>query len=374
MDATMILALNAGSSTVKYALFSSSGRDVEELCADTVEYGDGEQIPACVREILKRVEGTTEGKPIAAIGHRIVHGGEVFTKPVQIDATVLTELEQLIPYAPEHLPQEIMCIEACRKHVPDVPQVGCFDTAFHATMPKKAELIALPEALRAKGIRRYGFHGISYAYLLEELQKVDPEAIQKRIVLAHLGNGASMAAVKHGRCIDTTMGFTPASGLIMGTRIGDIDPGVAWYLVKQAGMSIDEMYECMHAESGLLGLSGSTADMRMLLEREESDPKAAQAIDLFCYRVQCMIGAYAAALEGIDVLVFSGGIGEHAAKIRARVCEPLGHLGISLSVTENANHAPVISSSKSAVAVRVMHTDEQRMIALWTAHVLDSSA
>jgi acetate kinase len=293
------------------------------------------------------------------------------TEPELVTQGLLDELHRLGPYDPEHLPGEIALVEAIRDRHPKLPQVACFDTAFHRTMPRVAKLYPLPRRFDAKGVQRYGFHGLSYAYLMEELARVaGREAAQGRVILAHLGNGASLAAVRGGKSIDTSMGFTPTAGLPMSTRSGDLDPGLAPYLQRTEQMTTEQFFHMVNHESGLLGVSETSSDMRDLLAREASDLRAAEAVALFCYQTKKWIGAFAAALGGLDTLVFAGGIGENAAPVRARVCEGLGHLGVTLSEPRNAGHANVISMDASPTTVRVIHTDEELMIARSVSRVL----
>jgi acetate kinase len=250
---------------------------------------------------------------------------------------LLDELHRIRPYDPDHLPREIELIEAFRQRHPKLPQVACFDTAFHQTMPRVAKLLPIPRRFDAKGIQRYGFHGLSYAYLMEELARLgDPAATKGRVILAHLGNGASLAAVRDGKSMDTSMGFTPTAGLVMSTRSGDLDPGLAPYLARTEQMTTKQFYEMVNHESGLLGVSETSSDMRDLLDHEKQDVRAAEAVALFCYQAKKWIGSFAAALGGLDTLVFAGGIGENAPLVRARICEGLGFLGIELNESRNA--------------------------------------
>ena len=293
------------------------------------------------------------------------------SEPERVTPELLDELRRIMPYAPEHLPREIELIEAFRKRHPKLPQVACFDTAFHRTMPRVARLLPIPRRYEAKGVQRYGFHGLSYAYLMEELVRLgDPAATTGRVILAHLGNGASMAAVRDGKSIDTSMGFTPTAGLVMSSRSGDLDPGLVSYLARSEQMSAAQFQEMVSHASGLLGVSETSSDMRDLLDRETQDVRAAEAVELFCYQARKWIGAYAAALGGLDTLVFAGGIGENAPAVRARICDGLQFLGIEIEEKRNVTNAGVISAETSRVAVRVMHTDEEVMIAKSVCHVL----
>ena len=276
-----------------------------------------------------------------------------------------------MPIDPTHLPQAIAAIEAVGRAYPAVPQVACFDTAFHGRMPRVAKLYALPSQLAEEGVIRYGFHGLSYEYVMEELRRLDPKAAAGRIIVAHLGNGASMAAVLGGVGVDTTMGFTPTGGLVMGTRSGDLDPSVPLFLLQERGMSPTEVSDLLNKRAGLLGVSGTSADMRDLLDREPTDGRAAEAIALFCYQAKKFLGALAAALGGLDTLVFTGGIGEHSATVRERVCEGLEFLGVRLDPDRNSAHARVVSSNGSAVTVRVVPTDEDLMVARHTRRLIE---
>jgi len=297
------------------------------------------------------------------VGHRVVHGmtrGE----PEPVTPALLDELRRIEPYASEHLPLEIELMEAVRQRYPALPQVACFDTAFHRGMPRVASLLPIPRRYEAAGVRRYGFHGLSYEFLLGELARIgDPAATRGRAILAHLGNGASLCAVRDGKSIDTSMGFTPTAGLVMGTRTGDLDPGLVSYLARTEKMTLDQFHHMVNRESGLLGVSGISSDLRDLLVRESDDVRAAEAVALFCYQAKKWIGSFAAVLGGLDTLVFAGGIGENAPPIRERICHGLGFLGIELNHAQNAKHAPLISTDDARVKVRVIHTDEELMIA-----------
>jgi acetate kinase len=310
--------------------------------------------------------------PLAAIGHRVVHGGPKYSAPQRITAEMIGELRQLSPFDPEHLPEEIMLIQAVRRRFPELPQVACFDTAFHHDLPRVARMLPIPRRYGAQGVRRYGFHGLSYAFLMEELARVaGAQAAQGRIVLAHLGSGASLAAVHGGKSVDTSMGFTPAAGVPMSTRSGDLDPGLVWYLARTEQMSAKQFNEMVNFHSGLLGISETSSDIRELLEREARDARAAEAVALFCYQVKKWIGAFAAALGGLDTLVFAGGIGENAPAIRARICSGLEFLGIELDGERNARNAALSSTDAGRVEVRIIHTDEELMIARSVARVLN---
>jgi acetate kinase len=307
---------------------------------------------------------------LGAVGHRVVHGMQ-HSRPERVTPELLRELHGIVAYDSEHLPRELELIEAVDGAHPHLPQVACFDTAFHRGMPRVAKLLSIPRRLQAKGLERYGFHGLSYTFLMSELVRLeDPAAARGRVILAHLGNGASLAAVRDGRCIDTSMGFTPTSGLVMSTRSGDLDPGVLGFLAATEGMDTAACQRMVTHESGLLGVSETSSDIRDLLERESADVRAAEAVTLFCYQVKKWIGSFAAALGGLDTLVFAGGIGETAASIRARICGGLEFLGIVLDAARNAASAALVSGDSGPVAVRVIRTDEESVIAAMTVHAL----
>jgi acetate kinase len=307
---------------------------------------------------------------VAAVGHRVVHGMQ-YDEPMRITPALLEQLHRIALYDPDHLPLEIELMEALQQRDPQRPQVACFDTAFHRTLPRVAQLLPIPRRYEALGVRRYGFHGLSYAYLLEELARIGgADAARGRIILAHLGNGASMAAVRDGKSVDTTMGFTPAGGLPMGTRPGDLDPGVAWWLMDAGKLNAKQFNHLISHESGLLGVSETSADMSDLLAREAADVRAAEAVALFCYEARKRVGALAAALGGIDVLVFAGGIGENSPIVRARICDSLGFLGVALDEDQNSANAGVISVTGARVSVRVLRTDEESMIARTVCRLL----
>jgi acetate kinase len=380
-----ILTINGGSSSLKFAVFTAadpierllSGRvervgsagsrlvvrdaDGGRLEDRAVEAPDQAAAAALVVEQLARGPGLAA---FAAVGHRVVHGGDRFVEPAPVTAAMLDQLQRISPLDPEHLPGEIALIEAIGRALPVVPQVACFDTAFHRAMPRSAQIVPIPRRYWGLGIRRYGFHGLSYTYLMEELARTaGPEEVRGRVILAHLGSGASLAAVREGRCLETTMGFTPASGLVMGTRAGDLDPGLVAFLAHAEGMTPEQFHRMANQESGLLGVSETSADLRDLLAREGSDVRAAEAIDLFCYRIKSGFGALAAVLGGLDTVVFSGGIGENSPEVRRRVCEGLGFLGIALDDGRNASGEPLISADSSPTRVRVIQTDEEVVIA-----------
>jgi acetate kinase len=393
-ESANILAVNGGSSSIKFALYSATGElrrrfsgkidrigfpDArltlagidEESRSESVDTADHAAGAAAVIDVIAH---RASADAVAAIGHRIVHGGPKYSEPQRLTPEVLDELRRLSPYDPEHLPAEIRLIEAFAEHYPGLPQLACFDTAFHRDMPRAARILPIPRRYESQGIRRYGFHGLSYAYLLEELARVaGPGAANGRVILAHLGNGASIAAVRGGKCIDTSMAFTPAAGLPMSTRSGDLDPGLVWYLARSEGMTPEQFNRMVNDESGLLGVSETSSDMRDLLRRESEDLRAAEAVEMFCYQAKKWIGAFAAALGGLDTLVFAGGIGENAAPVRERICAGLEFLGLDLVSERNLAGAPLISSATSTAAVRVMRTDEEVMIARAVHRAIASS-
>jgi acetate kinase len=361
-----ILTINAGSSSIRCALFAAGARP-RKLMDQKIERIGDEPVGATADRLVQMLAARSIGAP-DAIGHRVVHGMR-HTQPERVTPELLEELHSITPFDPEHLPREIALIEALQKRFPNVPQVACFDTAFHRHMPLVAKLLPIPRRYASKGVERYGFHGLSYTFLLEELGRLgDPAAAQGRIILAHLGSGASLAAVRNGGCIDTSMGFTPTAGLVMGTRSGDLDPGLMSYLAHSESMTAAQFQAMVNHESGLLGISETSADVRDLLERESGDARAREALALFCYQAKKWIGAFAAALGGVDTLVFAGGIGENSAAVRSRICEGLQFLGIEIDEALNERHAARISAA--TVTVRVIRTDEESVIAALTGRVL----
>ena len=391
-DQSCILTINGGSSSIKFALYkvgdiptrllhgkidriglkdstltfnNDTGDKQATLKAGVSDYHSS------VTFLMDWLEKQDIFSSVMAVGHRVVHGMN-HTGPELITHELLDELHRIAPYDPDHLPGEIVLIEAFRRRHPKLPQVACFDTAFHSSMPRIAKLLPIPRRFDSIGIQRYGFHGLSYAYLMEELTRVAGTiASQGRVILAHLGNGASMAAVLNSKSIDTSMGFTPAGGLMMGSRPGDLDPGVAWYMIRSENMSLKQFNNLINHESGLLGISETSADMRDLLAQETHDIRAVEAVALFCYQAKKWIGAYAAVLGGLDTLVFAGGIGENCPSIRSRICEGLGFLGIEIEENRNMSGAPLISIDKGQVSVRVIHTDEELMIAKTVSKLLN---
>jgi len=387
-----ILTINGGSSSIKFAVFEA-GKSLRRTLAGTIdrigspeatllEKGvdpddtESRSIKApdhtvALAVLMGWLEEHCGEDAFTAVGHRVVHGGPTYSEPRRITTEMVLELQRLSPFDPEHLPEEILLIEAFQRRFPDLPQVACFDTAFHHDLPRVARLLPIPRRYEALGVRRYGFHGLSYAFLMEELTRLAGEAAARgRVILAHLGNGASMAAVSDTKPLDTSMGFTPTAGLVMSTRSGDLDPGLFWYLARTEGIDAKGFNEMFNSRSGLLGVSETSSDMRDLLDREARDVRAAEAVALFCYQARKWIGAFAAALGGLDTLIFAGGIGENAPTVRARICENLGFLGLELDERQNLANAGVISAQAGRVTVRVIRTDEEWMIAKSVCRVL----
>jgi len=387
-----ILAINGGSSSIKFALFevSDSLRRLFEGGIERIGLPDASlrvkgldqadnfsrlvtapDHTVAVGVLMDWIEDRSGRDSLAAVGHRVVDGGLKYYKPQRITAEMVEELRSLSPFDPDHMPEEILLTEAFHRRFPDLPQVACFDTAFHHDLPRVAQLLPIPRRYEAQGVRRYGFHGLSYTFLMEELVRFgDPAAATGRVILAHLGNGASLAAVRNGKSVDTSMSFTPAAGVPMSTRSGDLDPGLVWYLARTEKMSAKQFNEMVNFRSGLLGVSETSSDMRDLLDREAQDVRAAEAVSVFCYQVKKWIGSFAAVLGGLDTLVFAGGIGEHAPSVRARICAGLEFLGITLEEERNGTNQGVISTATSRVSIRVIRTDEERMIAKTVCRVL----
>jgi len=378
-----VLTINGGSSSIRFAVYEAGETPSRRLEGKidriglsgtnlTVNDPTGKPQPprrmaaadhrSAVEFLLDWLEAQPLFASLRAVGHRVVHGMK-HSEPERVTPKLLAELHRITPYDPDHLPREIGLIKVFVRRHPKLPQVACFDTAFHRTMPQVAKLLPIPRRYAAKGVVRYGFHGLSYSYLMEELGRLDPAAAKGRVILAHLGNGASLAAVRHGKSIDTSMGFTPAAGLVMSTRTGDLDPGLVYYLARTERMSAAQFQQMVNHESGLLGVSGTSSDLRDLCAREATDVRAAEAVELFCYQVRKWIGSFAAALGGLDTLVFAGGIGENAPLIRERICDELGFLGIKLDRKRNARNALLVSPDAGRVKVRVIRTDEELMIA-----------
>ena len=389
-----VLTINGGSSSIRFAVYEAGGTprrlldgkiDRIGLRGTNLILSDSSGKPQVPRRVAAADHRTAAGflldwleaqpvfTSVKAAGHRVVHGMK-HSEPERITPKLLAELRRIMPYAPDHLRREIGLIEAFRRRHPQLPQVACFDTAFHRSMPRVAKLLPIPRRYSAKGVERYGFHGLSYAYLMEELGRLDPAATKGRVVLAHLGNGASLSAVLHGKSIDTSMGFTPTAGLVMSTRTGDLDPGLVYYLAHTERMTATQFQHVVSHESGLLGVSETSSDLRDLQAREAVDVRAAEAVALFCYQAKKWIGSFAAALGGLDTLVFAGGIGENAPLIRKRICDGLGFLGIELNRNRNAKNASLISQDAGRVKVRVIRTDEEVMIARSVSRILDLDA
>jgi acetate kinase len=387
-----ILTVNGGSSSIKFALFEA-GDALRRILDGGIERiglpeaifrvkGSGQadnfsrSIKApdhtvAVGVLMDWIEERSGRDALTAVGHRVVHGGPKYYKPQRITAEMVTELKQLGPFDPDHMPEEILLTEAFHRRFPDLPQVACFDTAFHHGLPRVAQMLPIPRRYEAQGVRRYGFHGLSYEFLMEELARLaGPDVARGRVILAHLGNGASLAAVRNGQSVDTSMSFTPTAGVPMSTRTGDLDPGLVWYLARTEKMSAKQFNHMVNFQSGLLGISETTSDMRDLLKHETQDVRAAEAVALFCYQVKKCVGSFAAALGGIETLVFSGGIGENAPAVRAQICDGLGFLGIELEEKHNAANEGMISAASSRVVVRVIRTNEEQIIAKTVCQVL----
>tara|TARA_R110000737_G_scaffold56052_1_gene79997 strand:- start:8099 stop:9289 length:1191 start_codon:yes stop_codon:yes gene_type:complete len=386
-----ILTINAGSSSIKFSLFGSEILSTPLLSGKIDRIGIRGTVLTFVDErnnhhgslqldrsdqkkaasfLINWLQQQIGFEKIHAVGHRLVHGWQ-HSEPEIISPVLLDDLRKIIPYAPEHLPNEILLIETLLQQYPKLKQVACFDTAFHQALPRVAKLLPIPRRFDALGVQRYGFHGISYTFLMAKLAATyQNTSLPHRIILAHLGNGASMAAVLAGRCIDTSMGFTPSGGLVMGSRCGDLDPGVVHYIRDHEKLNNQQCNHLLNHQSGLLGVSEVSADMRDLLALQNTDQRAAEAIELFCYQAKKWLGAYSASLNGLDTLVFSGGIGENAASVRAKICAGMQYLGIELDQTRNDNHENIISIADRPVTVHVIHTDEEQMIASMVVELL----
>jgi acetate kinase len=382
-----LLTINGGSSSIRFAVYEAGTIPRRQLDGKIDRIGSTGTClivnhPADTPRRLRAADHRTaagllldwlEAQPlfasVKAVGHRVVHG-MMHAAPEKVTPKLLAELRRITPYDPDHLPREVELIAAIARRHPRLPQVACFDTAFHRTLPPVAKRVAIPRRYAAQGVERYGFHGLSYEYLMEELGRLDPPEATGRVILAHLGSGASLAAVREGKSIETSMGFTPTAGLVMSTRSGDLDPGLVYYLARTQGVTVPRFHRMVNHESGLLGVSGTSGDLRDLLAREMHDPRAAEAVELFCYQVRKWIGAFTAVLGGLDTLVFSAGIGENAPLVRRRICDGLGFLGITLHAGRNAKNAPLISTDAGRVKVRVIHTDEELMIARSVTRVL----
>jgi len=387
-----ILVLNAGSSSIKFSAFLVQSDRLELLlngqteglytaprfkakdaAGDALESRDWDKgtrlgHDGAIEHLIGFLRGHRGDHRLIAIGHRVVHGGLNYAEPTLVNAEVLTNLEKLVPLAPLHQPHNLAPIRIVAARTPDMPQVACFDTAFHRAQPELAQAFALPSAITDRGVRRYGFHGLSYEYIASALPAIDAKAAAGRVVVAHLGNGASMCAIKAGKSVASTMGFTAVDGLPMGTRSGALDPGVVLYLMDEMKMDARAIEKLIYQQSGLLGVSGVSSDMRALLESKE--PRSKLAVDLFTYRIGRELGSLAAALGGLDALVFTGGIGERAVAIRERVCRDAGWLGIELDAAANKTDGPRISTAASRVPAWVMPTNEELMIARHTRRLI----
>ena len=387
-----VLAINGGSSSIKFSLYEVAEvqRKVFEGSLERIglpksllrikglaqtdnfskDIIAGDQ-KAAVGVLMDWIQKRVGADALTAVGHRMVQGGPKYSEPQIVTKEILDDLYLYEAFDPEHLPQELMIIEAFIYQFPDVPQVLCFDTAFHHDMPRVAQILAIPRRYETKGVRRFGFHGISYSFLMRELARLEGEdVLDSKVILAHLGNGASLAAVKDGKSIDTSMGFTPSAGLVMGTRCGDLDPGLNYYLARTEGMDAGQFQHMVNEESGLLGISETSSDMKDLILHEANDIRAKEAIEVFCYQTKKWIGSYSAALGGLDTLVFSGGIGENVPAIRQRICEGLEFFGIEIDENLNRTNEGLISKETSWVNVRVIHTDEEFMIAQQASQIL----
>jgi len=387
-----ILTINSGSSSIKFSLYRMGRSEELVLKGEIVGIGLSgslfhardaaaqslvkvqQSFPdhrAALKRLLAWLHENSLDRNLSAIGHRVVHGGTLYSRPRLATPDLLSGLRRLSPFVPEHLPHELDAIETIGRVYPALSQVACFDTMFHRNMPRVAQRYPFPGDLFEEGILRYGFHGLSYEYILEELlREAGEETAGGRIIIAHLGHGASMAAVHKGQCLDTTMGFTPTGGLVMSTRSGDLDPGLLLYLLEQKGMTPRELNDLVNRKGGLLGLSGTTGDMKELLEKEAEDPGTQEAVDLFCYQARKFLGGLTTVLGGLDTLVFTGGIGENAVPVRRRICDGLEYLGIRLDPDRNSENAAIISKNRSQVTVRVIGTNEELMIARHTHHLL----
>jgi acetate kinase len=388
-----ILTVNTGSSSLKSALYAMADGERRLFMARadgiggressfSVENAGGETTvsesdalaghEAALERYLSWLERSEFARQVDGIGHRIVHGG-VFSQPALIDERLLSQLQEMMPFAPDHMPQALAAIRTFGRALPDVPQVACFDTAFHRRMPREAQLYGLPRSLAEENVVRYGFHGLSCEFVLQELRGLGEGAAAGRVIIAHLGNGASISAVRGGRSVDTSMGFTPAAGIMMSTRSGDLDPGIIVYLLNEKHFDASRINRLVNKEAGLLGVSGSSSEMIELLAIEARDGRAAEAIATFCYQAKRFLGAYYAVLGGLDTLVFTGGIGENAPSIRERICHGLEHMGIRLDEGRNEANAAVISAGGSPTTVRVIKTNEELVVARHTRDVIRSS-
>ena len=388
-----ILTINAGSSSLKAALYDMDRTERVTLACQVERIGqsgsqmrivDGGRVTlldrtadldsheSAARAFLEWLQHQQAEVAPSAVGHRLVHGGSTHRAPHILTPDVMDDLQELVPLDPDHLPQALAVIRVATEAYPAIPQVACFDTSFHRSMSRVAQMYPLPSRFGDAGVIRYGFHGLSCEFIVQALRAIDAREGEGRIIIAHLGNGASLTAVREGVSVDTTMGFTPTGGIMMGTRSGDLDPGVLLHLLEAQGMQGTALNRLVNHEAGLLGVSGLSGDMRDLLGKESSDPRAADAVTLFCYLARKSVGALVAALGGVDTLIFTAGIGEHSAPIRERICEGLEFLGFELDAERNARHAPIVSRDGSRVVVRVMKTDEDLMIARHVRHLLSA--
>jgi len=387
-DDDYLLTVNAGSSSVKFTVFGAGNTNTEVFHASVENIGQSSS-RSMVNGAVESVNVATHAiaasllidalvkeiplSSIVAVGHRIVHGGPDYYRPQLVTPQLLKDLQGLTAFDPEHLPAQLSLIKTFLQQLPSVVQVVCFDTAFHHDLPAPARLLPIPRHFAAAGIRRYGFHGLSYDFIVTELRRVEGDvAASGKVIIAHLGSGASLASLKDGKSVDTTMGMTPASGIPMSTRSGDLDPGLVLYLQQTQGYSPDRFNHMVNFESGLLGISETTADMKKLLEIEDRDERAREAIELFCYQVRKSIGGLAASLGGLNTLVFTGGMGENAPKIRAKICEGLEFLGVELDETQNKQGARLISARTSRTGVHVIRTNEAVTIARQTSEIISS--
>jgi acetate kinase len=386
-----LITINGGSSSIKFAVFTLheqprrtlsgviarigtsgtsfvatdvNGRAIERRALSVADHGEGAE------HLAHWLHTQLGNAAVAGIGHRVVHGGVRFTEHQAVTDELIEELRRVQPLDLAHLPGEIALIEVFERSLAQVPQVACFDTAFHRELPRVAKLLPIPRQFDRAGVRRLGFHGLSYEYLMAELRRISPREAEGRVILAHLGAGASMAAVRHGKPIDTSMAFTPTAGLVMGTRPGDLDPGLLVYLMRLQNLSPDELDHFLSRRCGMLGVSEISADMRDLLALRSTDVRAAEAVDLFCYQARKWIGAFAAAMGGLDGIVFAGGIGEHSPEVRAGICDQLQFLGLRLDQSRNGADADVISADDSRIVVRVTPTDEEVVIARIVRRIL----
>lgn len=391
-----IVTLNAGSSSIKFSIFSVDGdfvrlwdgavegidtsnavlvisdKDGGEVMHQSVPLGSRILVTDLVLDWL-RVKA--QELHIVAVGHRVVHGGPRYTATTLITPEVITELQKIAPYAPKHLPDALHLIELTISTFPNTPQVACFDTAFHSDMPKVASTFPIPRRYTTAGVKRYGFHGLSYQYLIHELDlRFGNERKEGRVIMAHLGNGASVTASVHGKSVDTSMGFTPCAGIPMSTRSGDLDPGLVEYLMNTEGLDASAFHHLVNSESGLLGISETSSDMKVLLDTASTDERAEEAVAIFCYQIKKYIGAYSAVLGGVDTLLFSGGIGERSPEIRRRIVEGLDYLGITVDRGKNEANETELSPPGSRVLVAMFHTDESWTIANETNHIIAEHA